>query len=335
MNSNTIFDANLFQQKLFSLAEIDFEAAALQLFKFQYNQNAIYRKYCELIGIQHEKVVSLSSIPFLPISFFKSHQLKTTSFEAEEVFTSSGTSSSLTSKHSVKEIQLYEQSFEHAFEHFYGEINQYRILALLPSYLERNGSSLVYMANQLINKSGYTESGFFLNDLDELNNTLNKLATQNQKVLLIGVSFGLLDFMESFEPIKNSNLIIMETGGMKGRRKELVREELHKILNLGFKTTRIHSEYGMTELLSQAYSKGEGKFETPPWMKVKVREQDDPFSYAAFGETGGINIIDLANIYSCAFIQTDDLGKLVTKNKFEVLGRFDAAEVRGCNLLIS
>lgn len=332
---NTNFNSKSFQQKLFESEQIDFEAAALQLFKFQYHHNAIYRKYCQLIGIQKESVTSLSTIPFLPISFFKSHHLKTTYFEAEETFNSSGTSSSQTSKHFVKDIQLYEKSFEQAFEHFYGKINHYRILALLPSYLERKGSSLVYMADYLIKKSGYTESGFFLNNLSELNSTLNKLAQTNQKVLLIGVSFGLLDFVESFESIENTKLIVMETGGMKGRRKELVRKELHELLKLGFKTQSIHSEYGMTELLSQAYSKGKGKFETPPWMRISIRKQDDPFSIADTGETGGINIIDLANIYSCAFIQTDDLGRLDSKNAFEVLGRFDAAEVRGCNLLIS
>lgn len=332
---NTNFNSKSFQQKLFESEQIDFEAAALQLFKFQYHHNAIYRKYCQLIGIQKESVTSLTTIPFLPISFFKSHHLKTTYFEAEETFSSSGTSSSQTSKHFVKDIQLYEKSFEQAFEHFYGKINHYRILALLPSYLERKGSSLVYMADYLIKNSGYTESGFFLNNLSELNSTLNKLAQTNQKVLLIGVSFGLLDFVESFKPIENAKLIVMETGGMKGRRKELVREELHELLQLGFNTQSIHSEYGMTELLSQAYSKGKGKFETPPWMRISIRKQDDPFSIADTGETGGINIIDLANIYSCAFIQTDDLGRLDSKNAFEVLGRFDAAEVRGCNLLIS
>lgn len=334
MNLRNTFDPKQFQQRLFNLSPNNFEPAALELFQFQYKENVVYKKYCDLIGVQHQKVKSIDTIPFLPISFFKSHEVKTSSFEAKEIFTSSGTSSSQTSKHYIKELSLYEKSFEHAFEHFYGNVNQYRILALLPSYLERKGSSLVYMAKQLIDKSNHTESGFFLDDLNALNNTLNALAAKNKKVLLIGVSFGLLDFIEAFKPVKNSNLIVMETGGMKGKRKELIREELHKKLIEGLQTDCIHSEYGMTELLSQAYSSEHGKFSPPNWMKVLIRKFDDPFSFAQFGETGGINIIDLANIYSCAFIQTDDLGKKINDTNFEILGRYDKTTIRGCNLMV-
>jgi len=334
LNSANNFDVYKFQQKLFGLSPNEFEAAALELFQYQYKENLVYQNYCKLIGVETQKVRSIKAIPFLPISCFKTHEIKTTSFEPEVLFTSSGTSSARTSKHFVKKLQLYEQSFEHTFEQSYGKINQYRILALLPSYLERKGSSLVYMAKQLIEKSGYEESGFFLSDLDVLANTLTKLAIKNEKVLLIGVSFGLLDFIESFKPTKNPKLIVMETGGMKGRRKELIRKELHEKLMQGFQTDCIHSEYGMTELLSQAYSKGKGSFNTPNWMKVVIRKIDDPFSNAQDGETGGINIIDLANIYSCAFIQTDDLGKTINNKYFEVLGRFDKSTIRGCNLMV-
>ena len=333
MNSENIFDTQKFQQELFGLKPDNFDIAALELFQFQYKENVVYRKYCELIGVEPQKVTSIKAIPFLPISFFKSHQLKTTLFKAEEIFTSSGSSSSQTSKHYIKELQLYEQSFTRAFEHFYGKVDQYRVLALLPSYLERKGSSLVYMAKHLIEKSGFVESGFFLNELHALNDTLNDLAKRNKKVLLIGVSFGLLDFIESFNPSKNPNLIVMETGGMKGRRKELIREELHNNLMKGFQTTCIHSEYGMTELLSQAYSTGNGLFTCPPWMKILTRDTEDPFTHVN-GKTGGINVIDLANLYSCSFIATQDLGKLHTNNSFEVVGRFDDSDIRGCNLMV-
>jgi len=270
----------------------------------------------------------------MPISAFKSHEVKSGSWTAEIHFESSGTGDGTTSKHYLKSLALYQKSFMKAFEHFYGKLNEYTVLALLPSYLERKGSSLVFMADEFIRKSNQKESGFFLHEHTKLNTVLNKLAKKQRKVLLIGVSFGLLDFVEKHKPAANSNLIVMETGGMKGRRKEILRTELHEILMHGFSLDRIHSEYGMTELLSQAYSKGNGRFNTPKWMKVMVRKQDDPFSYAAVGRSGAINVIDLANIYSVAFIQTDDLGRLHSDGSFEVLGRFDQTAIRGCNLMV-
>ena len=239
-----------------------------------------------------------------------------------------------TSQHLVKDLSIYETSFTQGFESFYGDIKEYCVLGLLPSYLERKGSSLIYMVNDFIQKSTHPSSGFFLNNTKELHQILTDLQSVNQKTLLIGVSFGLLDFIDQYTLPHHENLIVMETGGMKGRRRELVREELHEHLNKGFSTHQIHSEYGMTELLSQAYSKANGTFETPAWMNVLIRQQDDPFCFVGHGKTGAINIIDLANIHSCAFIQTDDLGKKYEDQSFEVLGRFDASDVRGCNLML-
>ncbi|MGB7393621.1 MAG: acyl transferase, partial [Pricia sp.] len=253
--------------------------------------------------------------------------------QSEVVFTSSGTTGSLTSRHYVKDIGVYEKSFRKAFFHFYGSISEYCVLALLPSYLEREGSSLIYMVDDLIQKSGHPESGFYLNDLKGLKNQLVQLEASGTKTLLIGVSFALLDLAETY-PLKLQNTIIMETGGMKGRRRELIRDELHHILKSAFGVDRIHSEYGMTELLSQAYSKGNGHFETPPWMKILIRDTEDPLTYQPIGKTGGINVIDLANRNSCAFIATQDLGKMHPNGSFEILGRFDHSDVRGCNLMV-
>lgn len=281
------------------------------------------------------KVKEITDIPFLPISTFKNHVLKSGEWKEEIIFESSGTTASTPSKHYVKSVELYKKSFSRAFEKFYGNIEEYLVLALLPSYLERKGSSLVLMVDELIKKSAKKESGFFLHNHETLYSILNSLAKKQKKVLLIGVSFGLLDFVEKYQPQANPNLIVMETGGMKGRRKEILRQELHQLLQKGFSVDQIHSEYGMTELLSQAYSKGNGRFETPPWMKVLVRSQDDPLSYESNGRSGALNIIDLANIYSMAFIQTDDLGKSYADGSFEVLGRFDKAAIRGCNLMVS
>ena len=324
-----------FESEVFKLDKLEFEESALRLFQFQYLSNATYRNYCELLGIKASEIKKLTQIPFLPISLFKSHELKSTAFDANIIFTSSGTTGSVSSKHFVKNLNLYEDSFFTTFEKFYGSVEDYCVLGLLPSYLERSGSSLVYMVQKMIEKSGDERSGFFLNNQKELEFALAALATEKKKTLLIGVSFGLLDFLETHEVPANPELIVMETGGMKGRRREMIREELHSKLSEGFKLEKIHSEYGMTELLSQAYSFGFGNFETPNWMRVLVRKQDDPFNYAAVGETGAINVIDLANIYSCAFIQTDDLGKLNEDGTFQVLGRFDASEVRGCNLMVT
>jgi hypothetical protein len=251
----------------------------------------------------------------------------------QTVFSSSGTTGQITSKHYIADIQLYEQSYTKGFHHFYGDVGQYCILALLPSYIERSGSSLIYMVNDLIEKSKHPQSGFYLNEIDSLIDTLTALDAKGKKVLLIGVSFALLDLVEKYQ-LQLKNTIVMETGGMKGRRKELIRKELHEHLMKGFGVETIHSEYGMTELLSQAYSNGNGIFKTPPWMKFMIRDTEDPLSFLPFGKTGGINVIDLANINSCSFIATQDLGKKYEDESFEILGRFDHSDVRGCNLMV-
>jgi len=330
---NTSFYSS-FEKRLFTKSPGSFNELCLEVFQFQYSNNQVYRAYCNLINVQPEKIKDHTEIPFLPISAFKSHQLKCGSFEAEAIFTSSGTTGSQTSRHFVRNLKLYKTSFDLGFEHFYDKIEDYCVLGLLPSYLEREGSSLIYMVNDFIQKSKYPKSGFFLNNQQELYEILLELAATKTKVLLIGVSFALLDFAERYQLMSNKNLMVMETGGMKGRRKELVREELHLILSKSFGVEYIHSEYGMTELLSQAYSKGNGVFETPPWMKVLIREQDDPFQLVQIGQTGAMNIIDLSNVSSCAFIRTDDLGKQVSDHQFEVLGRVDVSDLRGCNLML-
>ena len=311
----------------------DFNAMALDVFKFQFKNNRIYRSFCDLLYKHPSEVRTIEDIPFLPIQFFKSHRIVSSTLDSEIIFSSSGTTGSITSKHHVVDTNLYKKSYLKGFEYFYNNIENYAILALLPSYLEREGSSLIYMVEDLINKSNNPKSGFYLNNLEALNKTILELENAQQKTLLIGVSFALLDLVESFNfDLKHTT--IMETGGMKGRRKELIREELHQILNQGFGTKHIHSEYGMTELLSQAYSKGNGVFKTPPWMQVLIRDTEDPLTVLPNGKTGGLNVIDLANINSCAFIATQDLGKLHQDNTFEVLGRFDNSDIRGCNLMV-
>jgi len=311
----------------------EFEAMALSVFRMQYAENPVYREFCTYLDTKPASVLQLSDIPFLPIGFFKSKKIISKGKNSEVIFTSSGTTGNLTSKHLVSDIQVYEKSFRKAFAHFYGDIGDYCVLALLPSYLEREGSSLIYMVDNLIQKSGHEKSGFYLDDLQGLKDQLMQLEAAGTKTLLIGVSFALLDMVEK-HPIKLKHTVIMETGGMKGRRRELIREEMHHILQSGFGVDRIHSEYGMTELLSQAYSKGNGRFETPPWMKIIIRDTEDPMTYHPTGKTGGINIIDLANVYSCAFIATQDLGKLHHDGSFEILGRFDHSDIRGCNLMV-
>ena len=311
----------------------DFEEVALDIFKFQYENNEVYRDFCIHLRKSPKNVSSSLEIPFLPISFFKTHKVVSTQKEPETIFTSSGTTQSTTSKHFVPDIELYEKSFLKAFELFYGMPKDFCILALLPSYLEREGSSLIYMVNSLIEKSGHPHSGFYLHNLEELHQKLKILESKGAKTLLIGVSFALLDLVEQF-PSTLTNTIVMETGGMKGRRKELIREELHQILEKGLGVEHIHSEYGMTELLSQGYSKGNGIFETPPWMKIVTRDTEDPLSIQPNGKTGGVNVIDLANLYSCSFIATQDLGKTHPNGTFEVLGRFDDSDIRGCNLMV-
>ena len=325
---------NELSKEIFEINADNFEKTALKVFQFQFENNPTYNKYCKLINRSPLHVDRIEKIPFIPISFFKSQEIKSTNFNESITFSSSGTTSNETSLHHIKNIGIYEKSFKNAFELEYGKIENYTILALLPNYLERKGSSLVYMVDKMIAISKSEKSGFYLYNHAELKETLNKLAETQEKTLLIGVSFALLDFVERFSTDLNKNLIVMETGGMKGKRKELIRTELHEVLQKGFVVKTIHSEYGMTELLSQAYSKGLGKFDCPPWMKILIRNQDDPFNYCSYGETGGINVIDLANLYSCSFIQTDDLGNLDQHGFFEVLGRFDQSDIRGCNLLV-
>jgi len=310
-----------------------FNALALDIFRYQSVNNAVYGKFLHFLGVSPQKVNEITDIPFLPIELFKSQPVVTGQYTPEVVFTSSGTSGAETSRHNVRELEIYRQSFTRGFELFYGPVKDYCVLALLPAYLEREGSSLVLMADDFIKKSNHPLSGFYLNNLEQLAENLRKLEKENQATLLLGVSFALLDLAEQF-PQPLNKTILMETGGMKGRRKEITREELHRTLKNAFNSTAIHSEYGMTELLSQAYSKGEGLFNCPPWMQILIREQDDPLGYASPGKTGGINVIDLANIDSCSFIATSDLGRKQTDNRFEVLGRFDSSDVRGCNLMV-
>jgi hypothetical protein len=330
-----MYSVNRLKSAIFKIAsQSEFEDLSLEVFRLQYKANAVYRKYCDLIGRNLAEIKSFKEIPFLPISFFKHHKIILDNLKIEETFLSSGTGLGGQSKHYVSDIEIYRDSFNKSFMNFYGKPEDYCFLALLPSYLERRGSSLVFMVDEFIKKSKYPNSGFFINNYQSLNEQLAYTAKNNIPTILIGVSFGLLDFSEKMKLLNHPNLIVMETGGMKGRKKELTREELHKEINKAFEVESIHSEYGMTELLSQAYSKGEGRFNTPPWMKVLIRKQDDPFSYVNTSEIGGINVIDLANLNSCAFVQTDDLGKVNKDESFEVIGRFDNSEIRGCNLMV-
>ena len=311
-----------------------FSSLALETFYFQSENNLVYKEYLEHLNIIPKDIDSLNKIPFLPIQFFKSHKIVSNKNVIEQTFLSSGTTGVAQSKHLVTDISLYEESYLRGFTHFYGDISEMVVLALLPSYLERDGSSLVYMVEDLIAKSNQPESGFYLNNHDDLYKVLLKLESQNKKVLLIGVSFALLDLIEKHQ-FSLKNTIVMETGGMKGKRKEMIREELHTVLKLGFGVDAIHSEYGMTELLSQGYSNGHGVFSCPSWMNIMIRDTEDPFSFLSNGKTGGINVIDLANQNSCSFIATQDLGKVFDNGSFEILGRFDNSDIRGCNLLIS
>jgi phenylacetate-coenzyme A ligase PaaK-like adenylate-forming protein len=310
-----------------------FEKIALKVFRFQYENNLVYREFCIFLKTDVQKVKSLEQIPFFPIQFFKSRKVLSNENLIQETFTSSGTTGMSTSKHFVTDISLYEESYRKGFSQFYGNIEDYVILALLPSYLEREGSSLIYMIEDLIQMTNNSESGFYLNNHEELIEKLMRLDKAGQNVILIGVTYALLDLIER-RKFQLQNTIIMETGGMKGHRKEMIREELHDQLCQGFGVTAIHSEYGMTELLSQAYSLGNGIFECPSWMHILIRDTEDALRYVAEGKTGGINVIDLANINSCSFIATQDLGKKNPNNSFEVLGRFDNSDIRGCNLMV-
>ena len=313
--------------------ESDFQELALLVFNYQFIHNKVYRSFCDLLYVHPSDVKSVNQIPFLPIQFFKTHQILASQEPIKQTFTSSGTTGSLTSKHHVTDLEIYKESFRRGFESFYGNIEDYVVLALLPSYLERDGSSLIYMINDMIAQSAHPESGFYLDNLDDLKNTLIKVDESDKKVLLIGVSFALLDLVERYQ-FNLKNTIVMETGGMKGRRKELVRAELHTILKQGFGVKNIHSEYGMTELLSQAYSEGNGVFTCPQWMKILTRDPEDALTIQQHGKTGGLNIIDLANINSCSFIAAQDLGRVLPDYSFEVVGRFDNSDIRGCNLLV-
>jgi phenylacetate-coenzyme A ligase PaaK-like adenylate-forming protein len=326
-------------------SEADFQQHAIALFYYQYEHNEVYRLYCNLLKVHPTMVTTTTQIPFLPISFFKTHEIKTGAFEPEIEFRSSGTTGNENSRHLIKDTKLYERAFLSSFEHVYGNPSQYCFLALLHNYLEQKHASLVYMMNKLISISKYEESGFYLYNFDELYTKIVTLMQKNAKTILFGVSFALLDFVEFFnckvrkvagqarnDP-QSTQLMVFETGGMKGRRPEMVKEELHYILCNAFGVSTIHSEYGMCELMSQAYSSGENHFTAPPWMKLLLRDEKNPFFCSETLTSGAINIIDFANVHSCAFIATDDLGKRDKNGKVELLGRLDAAQIRGCNLM--
>lgn len=321
------------KEEIFSIQnQEEFNEVALKVFRFQAENNLVYADFLRFLKINPYEISSVEKIPFLPIRFFKSHAIISGNQTAEKVFTSSGTTGIQTSRHLVSDLSFYRESLERSFRHFYGEIEDYIIFALLPSYLEREGSSLIDMVEFWIEKSG--KGGFYLYNHEDLYRDLIRNEKEGKKAILIGVSFALLDFVENYQ-LELKNTILMETGGMKGRKKEITREELHKILKKGFGVEEVHSEYGMTELLSQAYSKGNSRFETPNWMKVLIRDTEDPLSFFGEGKTGGINLIDLANLNSCSFIATDDLGKTYPDGSFEILGRFDHSDVRGCNLMVA
>ena len=309
----------------------NFERLAMQAFYFQYMNNPVYRRYCDLLNIDVGAINYIEDVPFMPVEFFKTHKVICDGVEPEVTFTSSSTTGAVPSSHYVADAKVYREAFVSGFKQFYGSPDDYCILALLPAYLERTGSSLVYMADELIRLSEHSLSGFFLNNHKELYDRICCLEAKAEKYILIGVSFALLDFADNYK-LRMKHGIVMETGGMKGRRKEITRSELHSILAGSFGIQQIHSEYGMTELLSQAYSDGGGIYRCSKTMKVLVRETNDPLTIHAFGN-GAINVVDLANIYSCSFLQTSDLGEVFDDGSFTVSGRFDSADVRGCNLM--
>lgn len=323
------FDVN----NIFSVSSADFENTALNLFQWQYQQNPVYKKWCDLTIPDAKEIWRIEQIPALPVGFFKTDTIQTGAFPLQHFFESSGTTQTINSRHWVRDLNLYRQSFNLAFELFYGNVEDWCIIGLLPAYLERQHSSLVMMVDELIQDSKHTESGFYLYDHEKLSQTLRSLEARQQKTLLIGVTFALLDFAESY-PQQLKHTVVMETGGMKGRRKELTRFEVHDQLCRQLGVEKIHSEYGMTELLSQAYSKGDGIFVCPPWMKILVRDEEDPLTVRTSGR-GVINIIDLANVDSAAFIATDDLGMIYEDGSFEVFGRVDHSDIRGCSLMVS
>ncbi|NQX39735.1 Acyl-protein synthetase, LuxE [Pedobacter steynii] len=321
-------------KQIFSISsDSQFEESCLSVFRHQAENCNIYKEYISHLRVKPAEIKTSMEIPYLPISFFKTHEILSSKEATEITFSSSGTTGMVQSRHLVTDLSVYDQSFTLAFEQFYGQIENTCFLALLPSYLERDGSSLIYMVDALIRDSKHPDSGYFLHNHEELHQKLNQLKATGQKTILIGVTYALLDFIEQYQ-LDFPELVVMETGGMKGKRKEMVREELHGLLQTGFGVSDIHSEYGMTELLSQAYSKGEGIFACPPWMKIHLRDTNDPLTLLRNNRSGGINVIDLANLNSCSFIATQDLGRLFRDGSFEVLGRFDNADIRGCNLLV-
>lgn len=333
-----MFSASQFTAALFS-KNVNFDDLAYRLFNFQYENNPLYHAFVDSLHVPVSSIKEVIDIPFLPIGFFKTQEVKTGLFEPELYFESSGTTHTVQSKHTIKDISLYEQSFRKGFEICYGDIREYVVLGLLPSYLERKNSSLVYMVNDMIQRSGSPESGFYLHEHEKLYHQLLRLEKEKKKTLLIGVTFALLDFAEKYS-MQIENAIIMETGGMKGRREEWTREEVHRLLKDKLGVRQIHSEYGMTELLSQAYSKDKGIFYAPPWMKIFLRDERDPLRILPMpginsSQRGIINIIDLANIHSCAFIATDDAGSIYPDEGFQVLGRTDNSDLRGCSLMVS
>lgn len=336
MTSGHGFHISDFIHRIFRMGSGDeFNALAMELFRYQYGHNPVYRKFCDHLGRIPDHVTDIRGIPFLPVEFFRDHDVLTgRQAPGAKVFVSSGTTGLQPSRHIVNDPAVYVESFTRSFARFYGDPSQYSFLALLPGYLERPGSSLIFMMEHFIRLTGTNGSGFFLHDLEYLVSSILDLKRKGKKILLFGVTHALLDLAEKFS-LDLPGVIIMETGGMKGRRKELIREELHEILRRAFHVSGIHSEYGMTEMLSQAYSAGGGLFRSPPWLKVMIRDMNDPLSPAGDGDTGGVNIIDLANVHSCSFIATQDLGRMRNDGAFEVLGRFDNSDIRGCNLMIS
>lgn len=313
--------------------EANFNQVALAVFKHQANTNEVYNKYISYLKVAINSISSYRDIPFLPIQFFKTQNILQQGLQPQITFTSSGTTGMINSQHHVPDLTWYELSFRKAFDLFYGDIKDIAILALLPNYLEREGSSLIYMVDDLIKSSQQPESNYFLYNHQELFDSLTALKEKGTKTILIGVTYALLDFIEAYN-LDFPGLLVMETGGMKGKRKEMIREELHQLLCDGFGVSKIHSEYGMTELLSQGYSYGDGLFNTPPWMRILIRDTNDPLTLLDNKKTGAINVIDLANYHSCSFIATQDLGKFHPNGSFEILGRFDNTDIRGCNLLV-
>jgi hypothetical protein len=318
---------------LFELTDTDFIPRALETFRLQYADNPVYRQYADALGVLPDRVRTLPEIPFLPVSLFKTHPVRTGNFIPEIAFESSGTTGSVTSRHEVRYLDVYRSSFTAGFERFYGQVGEWCVIGLLPAYLERSHSSLVLMVHELIGSSGHPDSGFYLYDHDTLHAVLQQLERRGQKTLLIGVTFALLDFAEKYA-MSLRHTVVMETGGMKGRRREITRNELHDYLKERLGVSSIHAEYGMTELLSQAYSSGDGLFACPPWMRALVRREDDPLEVMIRGE-GLLNIIDLANTWSCSFLATEDIGRIGPDGRFEVSGRADNSDVRGCSLLVA